>query len=208
MKKTKLQFKKLFKNNKNLIIAIAVIAVVITASVIAGGQGDQFQGFLKRPTVRTVRPYTGTSAAYTSTAKKTEPTITAAEFVKKIIDKKKINISSYKGCSAKLANTWMEPYVCYLNAVKKWENIERIDWAAGLNRAEASKALWEIAYSNVPLYSGTNALYPDVSSNQWYYGYIMTLSQLKVVNATTGGTFKPGDMLTIKDADNWISKIK
>jgi hypothetical protein len=215
--KTKKSFKKLLSENKNMIIAFAVIAVVVGASLLANTSGEQLQGYLKPSLTRTIKlglPVTSEVAAVTHEAAPTNQ-ISRGELATLMVTKKGINVSSYKNCLPGIVGKKYETSLCYLFANNLAAASTPIEmqagfWDAGLNKAEASKWMVNVFYTSSQIYSGNAVFYTDVKTSDWYYPYIMTLASKGVYGSFPNGTtpFVPGDMLTKVQAKAWLGYIR
>jgi plastocyanin len=124
----------------------------------------------------------GTLAGYSDGTFKPSQTINRAELMKILVAGQGVDpdANAFKNCFSDVTTDWYAKYVCYADA-QGWVD----GYSDGsfkpeqtVNRAEAAKMVVN-AYGFA--LSQTSSAFGDVSGNDWFYGYVMALVDLGVV---------------------------
>lgn len=144
----------------------------------------------------------GTLQGYSDSTFKPDQTINRAELMKVLVAGQGIDpdSSTYKNCFPDVTTDWYAKYVCYAHE-KGWvdgypDNTFKPDQT--VNRVEASKMVVN-AYGFTPATEASQAtssfMFTDVSSSDWFYGYVMALADIGVVDKS-GYTYSPSNGMT------------
>lgn len=131
---------------------------------------------------------TGTLAGYQDGTFKPEQTINRAELMKILVAGQGIdpNAEQYNSCFPDVTSEWFAKYVCYAK-----ENGWVVGYEDGsfkpsqtVNKVEAAKMIvgaYEITLATEESELTSSFLFTDVSSSDWFYGHVMGLVALGVI---------------------------
>lgn len=139
----------------------------------------------------------GTLQGYSDSTFKPAQTINRAELMKVLVAGQGIDPDSsvYQNCFPDVTTDWYAKYVCYA---------KEQGWVSGyddntfkpeqtVNKAEASKMVVG-AYGLAPI-EGDSSEFNDVTSSDWFIGYIVSLTNIGVID-TDGSIYSPADGMT------------
>lgn len=141
----------------------------------------------------------GTLQGYSDGTFKPSQTINRAELMKILVAGQGFDpVSSYSNCFTDVGTDWYAKYVCYA---------KEQGWVSGysdgsfkpdqtVNRAEAAKMVmnaYGFTQATVESQATSSFMFTDVSSSDWFYGYVMALVDLDVVDREDGTNYRPAD---------------
>ncbi len=143
---------------------------------------------------------TGTLQGYSDSTFKPEQTINRAELMKVLVAGQGIDpdSSTYSNCFPDVSTDWYSKYVCYAHA-QGWvdgypDNTFKPEQT--VNKVEAAKMIVN-AYGFTPATEESQAtssfMFTDVSSSDWFYGYVMALTELNIVDRDSSSSYNPSD---------------
>jgi len=221
--------KKTLKHKKYTTIAIIAIAVIALSAGLIGFQASSFQGNLSlKPSagvtipVGGFKPVSGEPGPYSGEV--VTGTINKAELAKLLVATLNVDVSKYKACAPDVIGQWFETYACYMASRNPmWIGSDGLFHGdATFTRADASKFFAVTFVKPADWYTGNQVVFKDVAVNTWYYVYVMTLAQKKVLDVepilpnqkptigttTDKGLFSPATNMTQKAATIWAQNVK
>lgn len=187
--------------------SILLLALLIPAQVLAGTFDDveaTQNNYLGIEYLVSI----GTLQGYSDGTFKPDQTINRAELMKVLVAGQGIDPdeSIYQNCFPDVTTDWYAKYVCYA---------KEQGWVAGypdntfkpdqtVNKAEASKMLAG-AYGLSPAEEGESE-FNDVSSSDWFFGYIVTLTNIGVIDANTSN-YSPADGMNRGSTAEYIFRV-
>lgn len=156
---------------------------------------------------------TGTLQGYSDNTFKPDQTINRAELMKVLVAGQGIDPDSntYQNCFPDVTTDWYAKYVCYAHA-QGWVDGYPDDTfkpEQTVNKAEATKMIVN-AYSFTPATEESQAtssfMFTDVNGTDWFYGYVMVLADVGVVDKV-GYTYSPADGMTRGLTSEYIFRV-
>jgi hypothetical protein len=213
------------KSKNYKLYALIALAVVALSAMLITFQGANLQGRLAlKPaatSVRDLKPLSGEPGPYSGEA--VPDAINKAELAKLVAATLNVDTASYKGCAPDVLNQWYEGYACYMVSRKAMSLASDglFHGEQTMTRAEGAKVFTKAFVKEVNWYSGSQVVFKDVPVTQWYYVYVMTLAQNKVLDvepilagqilplekASKKGYFLPQNLLGRKAATTWAQKV-
>lgn len=142
----------------------------------------------------------GTLAGYSDGTFKPAQTINRAELMKILVAGQGIDpdVNTYKNCFSDVTTDWYAKYVCYAHAQGWVDGYSDSSFkpAQTVNRAEAAKMVmnaYGFTQATVESQATSSFMFTDVSSSDWFYGYVMALVDLDVVDREDGTSYNPAD---------------
>lgn len=143
---------------------------------------------------------TGTLQGYSDNTFKADQTINRAELMKILVAGQGIDpdANTYQNCFPDVTTDWYAKYVCYAHE-QGWVDgypDNTFKPAQTVNKVEAAKMIVN-AYGFSPATEESQMtssfMFTDVSATDWFYGYVMVLTDVGVIDRDDGSTYSPAN---------------
>jgi|WetSurMetagenome_2_1015567.scaffolds.fasta_scaffold289955_2 hypothetical protein len=200
---------------KNEIIGIILLLVVIVGAAVFSFRGTNLQGMM-REGVRSLKSADADGVAMPAG----KDAVNKADLSRIVVTSLSVNPNSYKDCAPDVKGLWYEKYACYMvdHRFVSLSNDGRFNGDKFVTRAEGAKIFTTAFIKNVNWYSGNQTVFVDVKPTDWFYKYVMTLVQKRVIDVgmsavnlpqgqKQGQYFYPATYLSKDEAMGWAGRI-